>query len=91
MSSQFQAAQIERIAFPHGKLRCVAGEGSAPTKSVPETRRAKGGMKSELPAVRDGALQRAATEVRLSLGSPNILAKRNDLSSFRSLTCDELY
>ena len=84
--SRCRAAQIERIAFRMESFVC-AGEGAATaTKKLSRTiRRAKGGLNSELRAVCDGAVHRAATEVRLSLGSPNILAKRSDLSSFRSL------
>ena len=94
MSSQFHEPMQDRTdranCLPHGKLRCVPGEGPPLRQKASRTiRRAKGGMKSELRAVCDGALHGAATKVRLSLGSPIILAERSYLGSFRSLTCDE--
>jgi SRSO17 transposase len=90
MSSQFHEAMQGRTdranCLPHEKLRVLQARGHHRQKASWTMRRAKVGLKSELRAVRDGALHRAATEVRLSLGSPNILAKRSHLSSFRSLT-----
>jgi hypothetical protein len=67
--------------LPHGKLGVPQAKDRHRDKTRPGRSGAPKAVRTPSCAVCDGAMHRAATEERLSLGFPNILAKRSDLGS----------